>query len=77
MFSVAARVLSDQVTQDDLDLGRIFPSLSQIREVSLNIAAAVAKIAFDRGLAGIEKPDDTRGFIKSCMYDPTYPEYTR
>ncbi len=77
MFSVAARVLSDLVTRDDLDLGRIFPSLSQIREVSLNIAAAVAKIAFDRGLAGIEKPDDTRGFIKSCMYDPTYPEYTR
>ncbi len=75
MFSVAARALSDQVTQDDLVLGRIFPPLSQIREVSLTIAADVAKIAFDCGLAGIEKPDDTRGFIKSCMYDPTYQEY--
>lgn len=75
MFSVAARVLSDQVTQDDLDLGRIFPSLSQIREVSLAIACAVAEIAFDGNLARIERPDDVRGFIQSCMYDPTYPEY--
>jgi len=77
MFFVAARVLSEQVTPDDLDLGRIFPSLSQIREVSLTIAVAVAKIASDRRLAWIEKPDDMRGLIKSCMYDPTYPQYTR
>jgi len=75
MFAAAARSLNAQVTQADLAMGRIFPSLSLIREVSLNIAVAVAKIAFARGLAGIEEPADIVSFIKSSMYDPTYPKY--
>jgi malate dehydrogenase (oxaloacetate-decarboxylating)(NADP+) len=75
MFAAAARSLHEQVTQADLDLGRIYPSLAHIREVSLNIAVAVAKIAFARGLARIETPDDLTSFIKSSIYDPNYPLY--
>jgi malate dehydrogenase (oxaloacetate-decarboxylating)(NADP+) len=77
MFAAAARSLNAQVTQADLDIGRIFPSLSLRREVSLNIAVAVAKIAFAHGLASIEEPADIFSFIKSFMYDPTYPEYVQ
>jgi malate dehydrogenase (oxaloacetate-decarboxylating)(NADP+) len=56
-------------------LGRIYPSLSRIREVSVNIALAVAKVAFARGLTAMPEPADLLGHIKSKMYDPTYKEY--
>ncbi len=76
MFSAAARSLHEQVTQADLDLGRIYPSLAHIREVSLNIAVAVARLAFERGFARVEKPDHVESLVKSTVYDPTYPLYT-
>jgi len=75
MFAAAARSLNDQVTQADLDMGRIFPSLALIREVSFNIAVAVAKIVFARGLTDMKEPDDLAGFIRATMYDPTYRQY--
>ncbi len=50
MFTAAAKSLVQQVTADDLKIGRIYPSLELIREVSANIAVAVAKVVFARGL---------------------------
>ena len=56
-------------------LGRIYPALSRIREVSAEIALAVARIAFARGLAAIAEPADLAGHIRSKMYDPIYRTY--
>jgi malate dehydrogenase (oxaloacetate-decarboxylating)(NADP+) len=75
MFAAAAKVLDEQVSEEDFTLGRIYPSLSRIREVSVNIALAVAKVAFAKGLTALPKPPDLPGLIKSKMYDPTYQEY--
>jgi malate dehydrogenase (oxaloacetate-decarboxylating)(NADP+) len=75
MFAAAAKALDEQVLEEDFMLGRIYPSLSRIREVSVNIALAVAKIVFARGLTAIPEPLDLLGLIKSKMYDPTYKEY--
>jgi len=75
MFTAAARSLNDQVTVNDLKIGRIYPSLARIREVSANIALAVANIVFVRGLTAMPKPADLLGHIKSIMYDPAYKEY--
>jgi malate dehydrogenase (oxaloacetate-decarboxylating)(NADP+) len=75
MFAAAAKALDEQVLEEDFMLGRIYPSLSRIREVSVNIALAVAKIAFVRGLTAMSEPADLLGLIKSKMYDPTYKEY--
>jgi malate dehydrogenase (oxaloacetate-decarboxylating)(NADP+) len=75
MFTAAARSLNDQVTMDDLKIGRIYPSLAHIREVSANIALAVATIVFARGLTAMPKPADLLSHIKSIMYDPAYKEY--
>jgi malate dehydrogenase (oxaloacetate-decarboxylating)(NADP+) len=71
MFTAAAKSLDEQVTVEDLKIGRIFPSLSRIREVSANIALSVAKIVFERRLTAMAKPVDLLGHIKSTMYDPT------
>jgi len=75
MFFVAARKLADLVTEDDLAQGRIFPSLTRIREVSAVIATAVAEVAFKRSLTTMNRPPDLSAHIKAQMYDPTYEEY--
>ncbi|MRR15895.1 MAG: NAD-dependent malic enzyme [Deltaproteobacteria bacterium] len=72
MFSAAAKCLDEQVSKDDFAKGRIFPSLTRIREVSAAIALAVAKVAFARNLTAMTEPPNLPGFIKARMYDPTY-----
>lgn len=72
MFFVAAKTLAMQVSTSDLALGRVYPSLSRIRQVSVTIAAAVASIAFERGLTDLERPDDLHTWIRSKMYDAEY-----
>ena len=75
MFLAAARALADQVTDKDLDLGRIYPSLSRIREVSALIARDVAAIAYQHGLTDREEPEDIMADIESQMFQPVYPHY--
>lgn len=75
MFTAAAKSLNHQVTTDDLKIGRIYPPLSRIRDVSANIAVAVAKVVFDKRLTKMTKPDDVLGHIQSCMFEPTFEEY--
>ena len=75
MFLAAATALAAQVTQKDLDQGSLFPPLSQVREVSTKLAVAVAEVAFSQGHAGIERPADLLAHVRSCMYDPAYPQY--
>lgn len=75
MFLAAARVLSEQVSAEDLALGRVFPKLDRIREVSALIAAEVAAIAYRDGLAGREQPQDILQDIKEQMFEPVYPHY--
>ncbi len=75
MFFAAARVLANEVTEDDLALGRVFPPLTRVREVSAAIAAEVARIAWRRGLARAEEPDDLEATILAAMFEPTYTRY--
>src|SRR5246127_254380 len=72
MFMEAARALADCVEDVDLDQGSLYPSLPRIREVSAQIGAAVADVAYQRGLAKGPLPNDTIAFIQSQMYDPNY-----
>ncbi|MHB8138899.1 MAG: oxaloacetate-decarboxylating malate dehydrogenase [Smithellaceae bacterium] len=74
MFAGAAIALDQQVSDSDFRQGRIYPALSRIREVSENIALAVARVAYARGLTTLPEPADLPGHIKSKMYDPTYAE---
>ncbi len=75
MFLAAARSLASQVTETDLERGRIYPALSRIGEVSTLIARDVARIAYDRGLADGEEPGDLLAAIQDYMYKPEYPHY--
>ena len=72
MFEAAARTLAEQVTEADLTAGRIYPTLSRIREVSAAIATAVATIAYRDGLATHPEPEDLPRHIDDFMYKPDY-----
>jgi malate dehydrogenase (oxaloacetate-decarboxylating)(NADP+) len=75
MFSAAARALASQVTETDIAQGSLYPALSRIREVSAHIATAVAKVAYERGLASKPKPADLFAHVSAQMYDPHYSSY--
>jgi len=75
MFLTAAKVLADMVKQEDFDKGCIYPSLTKVREISLNIAVAVAQQAYDKGIAKLEKPENLEELISSMMYHPEYKSY--
>jgi malate dehydrogenase (oxaloacetate-decarboxylating)(NADP+) len=72
MFMAAAHTLANSVSEADLKQGSLYPALPRIREVSAQIGAAVADVAYQRGLASGPPPNDTIGFIQSQMYDPHY-----
>lgn len=72
MFLFAARTLADQVSQDDLDKGMIYPPLNNIRDVSVNIALAVAEHAYDNEITKTERPKDLEKKIRNYMYHPGY-----
>ena len=72
MFMVAARTLARLVTDTDLEQGSLYPALPRIREVSTHIAAAVAKVAYERGLATGRAPKNMLAYVRSQVYDPRY-----
>ncbi|MCB1696690.1 MAG: NAD-dependent malic enzyme [Halioglobus sp.] len=75
MFLAAARVLASLVGEEDLAAGRVYPSLSRIREVSALIAAEVAAIAYRQGFARAPEPADLLADIRGRMFQPVYPHY--
>lgn len=72
MFMAAAHTLADCVGKEDLAQGSLYPALPRIREVSVRIAAAVADVAYQRGLADGPAPNDVRALVQSQMYEPKY-----
>ncbi len=75
MFLAAAYSLANQVTDSDLERGRVYPALSQIRQVSALIACDVAKMAYDNGFTDRARPEDILADIHENMYQPVYPHY--
>jgi malate dehydrogenase (oxaloacetate-decarboxylating)(NADP+) len=72
MFMSAANTLAKFVSMKDLDQGSLYPALPRIREVSAHIAAAVARVAYTRGLAVGKPPKSLLAYVRSQMYDPRY-----
>jgi malate dehydrogenase (oxaloacetate-decarboxylating)(NADP+) len=75
MFFVAAKTLASLVTEKDLEVGRVYPELTRIREVSAAIGVAVAETAFRRGIARQIRPANMAAHVKSQMYQPDYENY--
>jgi malate dehydrogenase (oxaloacetate-decarboxylating)(NADP+) len=81
MFLVAAKTLANQLSDQQIQSGMLFPPESDILNVSLHISAAVAKVIFDSGLAGknVQRPDfddHIINFIAEKCYQPFYRTMT-
>ena len=66
--------MAEQVTDEDLSVGLIYPPQSRILEASLHVAERVAAYIFDQGLARVPRPDDVGALIRARAYRPVYPE---
>ncbi len=75
MFFEAAKTLAQLVSDRDLSVGCIYPPLGKIREVSAQIATAVAEVAYRRDLATEPRPKDLLAYVKSRQYQPSYQSY--
>ena len=71
IFLTAAKRLAELVSPSDLDNGSLYPPLSAVRDLSAEIAVAVAQYCFDNGLAQVERPDDLGAAIRATMWKPT------
>ena len=72
MFLRAAESLASQTTDQDLSVGLIYPPISSIYETSIEVAIAVTRLIFDRGLARVPRPDDIAEFVRGHVYDPSF-----
>ncbi|MCZ6565983.1 MAG: NAD-dependent malic enzyme [Gammaproteobacteria bacterium] len=72
MFLVAAQKLASLVSEERLSEGAIYPPISDIRSVSLDIATAVAEKSVEQNLACLPESIDLKQAIANYMYDPRY-----
>ncbi|MFK7900730.1 MAG: NAD-dependent malic enzyme [Cyclobacteriaceae bacterium] len=72
LFLVATQTLARLVSQESLDNGSVYPPLTEIRNLSLAIAVAVAEKAYEMGIAQNEKPENLEQTISKYMYQPYY-----
>ena len=70
MFMKAAHTLAHLVTESDLAQGSLYPALPRIREVSAQIAAAIAGAALESGIAGRVMAASVLPEIEAQMYQP-------
>ena len=66
VFLSAAEGLADMVTEDDLAVGRLYPPLDNIREISVQIAKKVAEEAYESGTASTYPEPEV--ILSPCVY---------
>jgi malate dehydrogenase (oxaloacetate-decarboxylating)(NADP+) len=72
MFIEAAHAVADQVADNLLKQGLVYPLQSNILETEIQTAARIAKLVFDAGLARVNRPSDMLAFIRRHVYKPEY-----
>lgn len=74
MVLAASQTLAACTPESKLENGEIYPDLANIREISVQIAKAVAKQAVKEGLSD-EKVDDWDQVLKEYIYIPEYVKH--
>ena len=75
LFIEAAKAVADQVPENLLKQGMLYPPQSNILETEIKTATRVATRIFDLGLAGVARPQDVEALIRSHVYDPQYQSF--
>jgi malic enzyme len=74
MVSAASGALAEAVTADELKQGLLFPSVNRLREISRNVAIAVAQQAESDGVAN-RPASEVEEQIDQAMWSPIYRDY--
>ncbi|KAM9329810.1 NAD-dependent malic enzyme, mitochondrial [Gastrophryne carolinensis] len=76
VFLEAAKALAEQLTDKELDHGRLYPPLCNIREVSICIAVKVMEFVYRNGMAfEYPEPLDKDAFIRSKVWSTDYDSF--
>uniref|UniRef100_A0A8C2QAJ2 Malic enzyme n=1 Tax=Cyprinus carpio TaxID=7962 RepID=A0A8C2QAJ2_CYPCA len=76
VFLEAAKTLVDQLTDEELSQGRLYPPLSNIREVSLQMAIKVVEYVYSKGMAfRYPEPVDKEAYIRSVVWNINYDSF--
>ena len=77
MLLAAARTLASHTSDDRLKAGAIYPEIAALRDVSRDIAVAVALDAIRTGDAPGHSSDAIEADVAAAMWWPAYVPYTR
>ena len=74
MFLAAAKSLADQVGEQDLKEGALYPPLRSIRAVSKKIAHDLVRVGMGLGISALEgcDPTEVEQHLDHHIYDPSY-----
>ncbi|OXA50172.1 NADP-dependent malic enzyme [Folsomia candida] len=73
VFIIAAQKLAETVSESDLKVGRLYPPLQDIQNVSIQIATAIVEDAYANGEATTyPEPANKKDFIRAQIYSFTY-----
>uniref|UniRef100_A0A8C4YNY8 Malic enzyme n=1 Tax=Gopherus evgoodei TaxID=1825980 RepID=A0A8C4YNY8_9SAUR len=76
VFLEAAKALTDQLTNEELAQGRLYPPLSNIKEVSIYIAVKVMEFMYANNMAfHYPEPADKKQYILSKVWSYEYESF--
>jgi len=74
LFAAASAALAEQVTEEDLAFGSVYPRVSELRRVTVHVAAAVVKAARDEGQGRGFADGEIVPAVEAAMWEPRYPK---
>jgi malate dehydrogenase (oxaloacetate-decarboxylating) len=77
MFLAAARTVADLSPAKRDPHANLLPPLGELRDVSQQVAIAVAKKAVSEGLTSLDRMEDVAGRIREKIWEPAYAPYRR
>ncbi|KAI9239281.1 MAG: hypothetical protein BYD32DRAFT_411688 [Podila humilis] len=79
MFMETAITIANMATEDQLKQGILFPGMSELRNVSKEVATRVCEVAFDQGLARVQLPQGAslKDVVGRSMWEPDYVPIVR
>ncbi|XP_037387650.1 NAD-dependent malic enzyme, mitochondrial isoform X1 [Pygocentrus nattereri] len=76
VFLEAAKTLAAQLGEEELSQGRLYPPLSNIREVSLQMAVKVVEYVYTKGMAfRYPEPVDKEAYVRSVVWNINYDSF--
>ncbi|XP_027511862.1 NAD-dependent malic enzyme, mitochondrial [Corapipo altera] len=76
VFLEAAKALAEQLSDEELAQGRLYPPLSNIREVSISIAVKVMEFLYANNMAfHYPEPEDKNRYVRSKVWTYEYESF--